>query len=180
MQFRQLVPFALALALCLGLCPAALAAQDADPYAKAAAIDLDDGSYEAEGRIDKGADGAKVDNPCLIDVKDGRACVTITLSGVDCKALLVDGVSYPKLRDDGAKFQIPLADAGGAMVVTTVPASAAAKQVEHKLFIDVDNALKVANGMDSAYYIALVVVVVAGAVIARSVSRSRRNKEMLG
>ena len=86
--------FAAAVMACALLAVPAAAFADGespDPYAKAVAVDFEDGTYSCEVAFEGGSGKASIESPTVIEVKDGKAVATVTWSSENYDYMLVDG-----------------------------------------------------------------------------------------
>ncbi|MCC8141574.1 MAG: hypothetical protein LIO56_03440 [Lachnospiraceae bacterium] len=97
-----------AIAGCLLLCILLFASP-----VRAAEVDDDklaDGEYSVSLEISGGSGKASVTSPTLMTVEDGVPYATITWSSSNYDYMIVDGVTYYNLSDEGlnSKFEIPI------------------------------------------------------------------------
>lgn len=87
--------------------------------AHAASVDMADGEYEIEVKLEGGSGRSTVLSPATLMVKDGKAFARIQWSSGNYDYMLVDGEKYlPLTRDPHSVFEIPVTVFGSPMAVT--------------------------------------------------------------
>ena len=80
-----------------------------DDIHAATGIDLEDGDYKVETKLEGGTGKATVTSPADMTVKDGKAMVTIEWSSPHYDYMIVDGQKYEPINEDGnSVFEIPV------------------------------------------------------------------------
>jgi len=73
------------------------------------AIDLEDGEYEVETRLEGGTGKAAVASPAAMTVRDGQATVTLEWSSPYYDYMIVNDTKYEPVNEDGnSVFEIPV------------------------------------------------------------------------
>ncbi len=72
-------------------------------------IDLENGEYQAELTLEGGSGKASVDSPAPLKVENGEATLTITWSSPHYDYMIVDGIKYTPINEEGnSVFEIPV------------------------------------------------------------------------
>lgn len=72
-------------------------------------MDLEDGEYEADLKLEGGTGRASVDSPAKLVVKDGKAVLTLVWSSPYYDYMKVNGEKYEKVNEEGnSVFEIPV------------------------------------------------------------------------
>lgn len=90
----------------------------AEPCAEAAAIELEDGEYEAAVTLEGGSGKASVASPAKLVVKDGAATATIQWSSKNYDFMMIGEDRYePLSTENGSVFEIPVTALGTPIAV---------------------------------------------------------------
>ena len=110
-----------------------------NPEAKATAVsDLADGEYTVYGTLEGGTGKTTLVNPTLLTVTDGKGIATVVLSSSKYDYMIVDGVKYePVSNEGGSSFEIPVTalDVKIAVVADTV-AMSTPHEIEYTILLD--------------------------------------------
>lgn len=80
-----------------------------DDIHAAAAIDLEDGTYQIEIAKEGGTGKADIESPAQMTVKDGAATMTVVWSSENYDYMIVDGTKYEPVNESGnSTFEIPV------------------------------------------------------------------------
>lgn len=177
-----LLALLLAVFMCLGAPASALAAgssDNPDPYAKAASVDLDDGTYSIDVSMVGGSGRASVSSPATMTVKDGKAAATIEWSSQFYDYMLVDGDKYVQINDSGnSQFTIPVTTFDGPMdVVADTVAMSTPHEIDYQLTFDLSTAQAQQPSVPVVpIVICIVVAAVIVGIIVGVVRTNRKNK----
>ena len=102
-------------------------------------MDLEDGEYEAELKLEGGTGRASVDSPAKLVVKDGEAVLTVIWSSPYYDYMLVDGEKYEPVNKEGnSTFEIPVAKLNEPItVIGDSTAMSEPHEIEYKLTVSV-------------------------------------------
>ncbi len=89
------------------------------PYKTVEALGLSDGDYTVKVTLAGGSGKASVESPAKLRVKDGKAYATIVWSSKKYDFMMVDGVRYDMINEEGenSAFEIPVKGFDYAMPV---------------------------------------------------------------
>ena len=100
--------------------------------------DLADGEYTVYGTLEGGTGKTTLVNPTLLTVTDGKGIATVVLSSSKYDYMIVDGVKYePVSNEGGSSFEIPVTalDVKIAVVADTV-AMSTPHEIEYTILLD--------------------------------------------
>lgn len=100
--------------------------------------DLADGKYTVYGTLEGGTGKTTLVNPTLLTVTDGKGIATVVLSSSKYDYMIVDGVKYePVSNEGGSSFEIPVTalDVKIAVVADTV-AMSTPHEIEYTILLD--------------------------------------------
>ena len=100
--------------------------------------DLADGKYTVYGTLEGGTGKTTLVNPTLLTVTDGKGFATVVLSSSKYDYMIVDGVKYePVSNEGGSSFEIPVTalDVKIAVVADTV-AMSTPHEIEYTILLD--------------------------------------------
>ena len=101
-------------------------------------LNLEDGSYTAEGVLNGGSGRASITSPVLLTVKDGQLTATIEFSSPYYDYMIVNGEKYePENTEGNSQFTIPMEgfDAGIPVIADTV-AMSEPHEIEYEIVLD--------------------------------------------
>ena len=80
---------------------------------------LEDGVYDMDVLFEGGSGKASIDSPATVVVKNGKVAAQIVWSSPNYDYMLVNGVKYTQINDDGGNsvFQIPVTAIDAPMAV---------------------------------------------------------------
>ena len=102
------------------------------------ATKMADGTYTAELTFAGGSGKAYIQSPCTLTVADGKAVATVVWSSSKYDYMIVDGVKYEPVSDEGgSSFEIPVTalDVKIAVVADTV-AMSTPHEIEYTILLD--------------------------------------------
>lgn len=101
-------------------------------------LNLSDGEYTAEGKLEGGSGRATITSPVSLTVKDGKMTAVIEFSSPYYDYMIVDGEKYePENTDGNSVFAIPLEgfDGGNPVIADTV-AMSEPHEIEYEIVLD--------------------------------------------
>ena len=103
-------------------------------------MDLADGEYQAELKLEGGTGRASVESPAKLVVKDGKATLTVTWSSEYYDYMIVDGEKYTPVNEEGnSVFEIPVTVLNEPFdVIGDTTAMSEPHEIEYKLTCSVD------------------------------------------
>ena len=103
-------------------------------------MDLEDGEYQAELTLEGGSGKASVDSPAPLKVENGEATLTLTWSSPNYDYMIVDGVKYEPVNEEGnSVFEIPVKVLNEPFdVIGDTTAMSEPHEIEYKLTCIVD------------------------------------------
>ena len=98
-------------------------------------MNLEDGEYEAELKLEGGTGRATVDSPAKLVVEDGKATLTLIWSSENYDYMKVDGVKYEKVNKEGnSTFEIPVTKLNEPFdIIGDTTAMSEPHEIEYKL-----------------------------------------------
>ena len=88
---------------------AAFAQKTGDPFAASMALDVADGTYLVDVRLEGGTGRAHIASPTTMVVEDGRAALTVVWSSPNYDYMVVAGTRFlATVEGDTSRFEIPL------------------------------------------------------------------------
>jgi hypothetical protein len=103
-------------------------------------MDLEDGEYQAELTLEGGTGKATVESPAPLKVENGIATLTLTWSSPNYDYMIVDGVKYEPVNEEGnSVFEIPVKVLNEPFdVIGDTTAMSEPHEIEYKLTCIVD------------------------------------------
>lgn len=101
-------------------------------------LNLEDGSYTAEGMLEGGSGRASITSPVQLTVKDGQMTAKIEFSSPYYDYMIVNGEKYePENTEGNSQFTIPMAgfDAGVPVTADTV-AMSEPHEIDYEIVLD--------------------------------------------
>lgn len=141
-----------------------------------------DGQYTVEVTLTGGSGRASVESPAELKVVDGDATAVIIWSSPFYEYMLIDGVSYYPINDDGnATFEIPVTFDEYVSVSALTVAMSQPHEIDYSLYFDSRSLepLGAQGNNTSLVWIAVgvVAVIIARAVALLSKTALKRRKE---
>ncbi len=140
-------------------------------------IEMEDGEYAIEVSLEGGSGRASVTSPCILIVEEARAYAKIVWSSTYYDYMIVDGVYYYPINDDGnSTFIIPITVFNTAMdVIADTTAMSVPHEIEYTLTFDGESIMdKSATPQEAAKRVVYMVFVIIAACIVVSVVNKRR------
>ena len=102
-------------------------------------MDLEDGEYEADLKLDGGTGKATVESPAKLVVKDGEATLTVVWSSPYYDYMKVNGKKFEPVNEEGnSVFEIPVTKLNEPIdVIGDTTAMSQPHEIEYKLTVSV-------------------------------------------
>ena len=103
-------------------------------------MDLEDGEYEAELKLEGGTGKASVESPAELVVKDGQATITLVWSSPYYDYMKVSGKKYEPVNKEGnSVFEIPVTKLNEPIdIIADTTAMSQPHEIEYKLTVSVE------------------------------------------
>lgn len=103
-------------------------------------MDLEDGEYEADLKLDGGTGKATVESPAKLVVKDGEATLTVVWSSPYYDYMKVNGKKFEPVNEEGnSVFEIPVTKLNEPIdVIGDTTAMSQPHEIEYKLTVSVE------------------------------------------
>lgn len=107
-------------------------------FTTAESLGLEDGDYTVEVQLSGGSGKAKVESPCSLRVKDGKAYATIVWGSANYDYMKVDGEQFDPVNTEGnSTFEIPVAAFDWNLsVLADTTAMSTPHEIEYTLYFD--------------------------------------------
>ncbi len=102
---------------------------------------ISDGEYAASVTLTGGSGKASIDSPCKVTVKNGKATADITWSSSNYDYMMVDGVRYDPVNEDGnSEFIIPIKLEKKMKIQADTVAMSTPHLIDYELFFSIKDA----------------------------------------